>query len=97
MLIRPSHFTPAPEAAPAPAFDLNEAIAFAARQGKPPHWLNRVLDAALRHARTLAEASRRGLIPADAAAWPGLTDLAERKGSTAALRKARELRAALGL
>ena len=76
---------------------LTESIAFAARQGKPPHWLNRVLDAALRHARTLAEASRRGLIPADAAAWPGLTDLAERKGSTAALRKARELRAALGL
>ena len=32
MLIRPSHFTPAPEAAPAPAFDLNEAIAFAARR-----------------------------------------------------------------
>lgn len=76
---------------------LTESIAFAARQDKPPHWLNRVLDAALRHAATLAEASRRGLIPADAAAWPGLADLAARKGGTAALRKARDLRDALGL
>lgn len=76
---------------------LTESIAFAAAADKPPHWLNRILDAALRHAPTLAKAARRGLIPADAAAWPGLAELAQRPGVTAALRKARELREALAV
>ncbi len=74
---------------------LTEAVRVASGASRPPAWLNRILDAALQHAPTLAEAGRRGLIPADAAAWPGLDELAERPGAGAALRKARELRAAL--
>ncbi|GAA2839180.1 hypothetical protein FB468_0277 [Leucobacter komagatae] len=64
--------------------------------GAPPRWLNRVLDAALLRAPALAEATRRGHLPPEAASWPGLSELAGRKGSQAALRKARELVAALG-
>lgn len=39
------------------------------------------------------EAATRGLLPAESATWPGpgLTDLAARKGSSAALRKSRAL------
>ena len=70
---------------------LTESVRVAQQQDKLPHWRNRVLDVALMHADVLAEAGQRGLIPADAAAWPGLAEIAERKGSTAALKKAREL------
>lgn len=74
---------------------LTESVRFAAAQETPPRWLNRILDVALIHAPILAEAARRGLIPADDAAWPGLVALAERPGSSTALKKARQLRAAL--
>ncbi|KIP52434.1 DUF7824 domain-containing protein [Leucobacter komagatae] len=76
---------------------LVESIRVATSASAPPRWLNRVLDAALLRAQVLRAAAERGLIPADAAAWPGLADLAGRKGSQAALRKARELRVALGV
>jgi hypothetical protein len=59
--------------------------------GPAPRWLNRVLDVALLHAPLLREAADRGLLPADAAAWPGLRDLAERGGSPTVRRKARTL------
>ncbi|QIK71397.1 hypothetical protein G7070_02710 [Propioniciclava coleopterorum] len=99
--VSPAKIVAALDADPAllPAFwpVLTQSVRHAATHDKPPHWLNRILDAALRHADTLAEASRRGLIPAEDAAWPGLGTLADRPGQTAALRKARELRQALGL
>lgn len=76
---------------------LTESVRIAgSASGAPPRWLNRVLDAALLRAPALAEAARRGLLPPDSASWPGLSELAGRKGSQAALRKARELAAALG-
>lgn len=68
----------------------------AAESGTPPRWLNRVLDVALRNADILREAAYRGAIPNEDASWPGLRNIAERKGAQAALRKARELRLALG-
>jgi hypothetical protein len=76
---------------------LTESVrAAGSASGAPPRWLNRVLDAALLRAPALAEAVRRGHLPPEAASWPGLSELAGRKGSQAALRKARELVAALG-
>ena len=76
---------------------LTESVRVAgSASGAPPRWLNRVLDAALLRAPALAEAARRGHLPPEAASWPGLSELAGRKGSQAALRKARELVAALG-
>ncbi|MFC0715388.1 DUF7824 domain-containing protein [Cellulomonas biazotea] len=67
----------------------------AAVDGAPPRWLNRVLDVALLHAAHLREAADRGLLPTEAAAWPGLAALAARPGSSAVLRKARDLAARL--
>ena len=68
-----------------------------AAEGPPPRWLARVLDAATLHAPTLREAARRGLLPPDAAAWPGLADLAARPGRSATPAKARALLVALDL
>ncbi len=69
---------------------LTESVAHAATLDKVPSWLNRVLDVALLHVDHLREAGRRGLL-GEAAEWPGLAEIAARKGSSAALRKAREL------
>ena len=75
---------------------LVESVRHAATvDGAPPHWLNRVLDVALLHAAHLREAADRGLLPGDAPTWPGLAALAARPGSSAALRKARDLSAQL--
>lgn len=49
-----------------------------------------MLDVALVHAAHLREAARRELLPAEAAAWPGLADVAARRGG-AAPGKARDL------
>ena len=71
---------------------LVESVRYAAGvDGAPPQWLNRILDVALLHATHLREAADRGLLPGDAPTWPGLADLAARPGSSAALRKARDL------
>lgn len=67
---------------------LTESIRFAAEIERPPRWLNRVLDVALSFGPILREAEKRGLIRAD---WQGLTELADRRGSSAATRKARAL------
>ena len=75
---------------------LTESVAAGAAQpGTPPAWLNRVLSVALQHSRYLLEAARRGYLPADAAAWPGLADLAARPGKSASIAKAKALAAAL--
>ena len=76
---------------------LTEPVRVAGTSDSPvPKWLNRVLDVALFYADHLREAARRGLLPADAAGWPGLAELAARPGRSAALTKARSLLAALG-
>ncbi|WP_102507918.1 hypothetical protein [Sanguibacter massiliensis] len=76
---------------------LVEPVRLAASLPKPPRWLPRVLDAATLHAPALRTAAHRGLLPDDAAEWPGLLDLAGRSGSSVAFRKAAALAALLGL
>ncbi|ADG73432.1 hypothetical protein Cfla_0518 [Cellulomonas flavigena DSM 20109] len=76
---------------------LVEGVRHAAALPAAPRWLPRVLDAATHHAPLLREAAARGLLPADAATWPGLADLAARPATNAGARKARVLAAALGL
>lgn len=61
----------------------------------PPRWLNQVLVVALAHAPTLRAAAAAGRLPADAAAWPGLAELAARPGKSATLDKARSLQTLL--
>ncbi|MCL2091758.1 MAG: hypothetical protein FWH11_11290 [Micrococcales bacterium] len=86
-----------PEALPTLWPLLTEPVRVAGASGGPlPRWLNRVLDITTFHADHLCEAARRGLIPADAARWPGLEGLAARRGRSAAVTKARALLAVLG-
>ncbi|MDO5672422.1 MAG: hypothetical protein Q4G30_06155 [Actinomycetaceae bacterium] len=69
---------------------LTEPLRTAAQsEGTPPRWTNRVLDVALYHAPILREAGQRGLLPADA--WAGVKEMAQRKGSSAAIKKAQTL------
>lgn len=60
-----------------------------------PKWLNRVLDCAIYHAPILAEATKRGKIPATE--WELLNQIAEMKKKVAAKTKANELRILLGM
>ena len=73
---------------------LSEPLWFAGNQETVPTWVNRVLDVVTLHAEILLEATRRGYIPADA--WDGIGALAAKKGSSAALKKARVLDKAFG-
>ncbi len=64
-------------------------------EGRPPVWVNRVLDICLYHAHYLKEAMQRGLIPPDDAKWVGLDRIAECKTKSAAVQKAKMLSAFL--
>ncbi|MCL2148984.1 MAG: hypothetical protein FWH47_06585, partial [Methanomassiliicoccaceae archaeon] len=75
---------------------IKAAGAETAADGGPPPWANRVLDTAVRYAPYLAEAARRGLIPAEDARWAGLSDIASSKSKSTAIGKSKELQALLG-
>ena len=80
---------------------LTESIKYAGRQivqtQKPPVWVNRILEIAVRYAAYLKEAAERGLISAEEAKWTGLVEIADAKAKSAATEKARTLRALLGV
>jgi hypothetical protein len=63
----------------------------AAAGEKPPVWINRILDIALRYAPYLAEAAKRGLIPEEDAKWAGLSEIAASKAKSTAVAKAQKL------
>ncbi|MDO5062835.1 MAG: PRTRC system protein E [Peptostreptococcaceae bacterium] len=56
------------------------------KDGKPPIWINRVLDICIYHGYYLKEAMNRGLIPKNA--WEGLEEMASCKAKSAAKQKA---------
>jgi len=58
---------------------------------KPPVWINRILDIALRYAPYLREACKRDLIPEEDGKWHGLADIAASTGKSVAVGKARKL------
>lgn len=74
---------------------LAQAVSAAATLQRLPTWLNPVLDTALFLSPQLVEARRHGWMPVLDEAWPGLRELAQRKGTGKALIKARELLAEL--
>jgi hypothetical protein len=71
---------------------LQSAGVLVAGGNPPPVWVNRVLDNALRYAPYLAEAAKRGLIPAQEAKWTGLSEIASAKAKSTAVAKAQKLR-----
>lgn len=73
---------------------LSEPLRFAGNLDTVPKWVNRVLDVVTLHSELLLEATRRGYVPPDA--WDGIGGLAAKKGSSAALKKARALAADFG-
>ncbi|MCL1993805.1 MAG: hypothetical protein FWG66_12755 [Spirochaetes bacterium] len=69
---------------------IKTAGALVAAGEKPPAWLNRILDLALRCSPYLKEAAKRGLIPS-LAAWEGLSQIAAMKDKSTAVAKAKKL------
>ena len=72
------------------------AGALTAAGEKPPVWVNRILDIAIRYAPYLKEAAKRGLIPAKDAEWAGLSEIASSKEKSTAIAKAKKLLILLG-
>lgn len=67
------------------------AGAEAVKSNKPPVWINRVLDICSYYAGYLREAAGRGYIPAEAAKWQGLSEIANCNTKSAAIKKAKSL------
>lgn len=65
--------------------------------GKPPVWINRILDICIYYAAYLKEAAKRGSISKEDALWPGLLEMVNCGAKSTAVRKARELAEILGI
>lgn len=65
--------------------------------GKPPAWINRILDICIYYAAYLREAAKRGSISKEDALWPGLLEMANRSAKSTAVKKAKELAKVLGI
>lgn len=71
---------------------LSEPIAAAAEIDELPRWLNGVLDNATKADPLLRAGVAAGKLPPTCLEWRGLSLIADRRGASAALRKARALR-----
>ena len=65
--------------------------------GKPPAWINRILDICIYYAAYLREAAKRGYISKEDALWPGLLEMANCSAKSTAVKKAKELAKVLGI
>ena len=65
--------------------------------GKPPAWINRILDICIYYAAYLREAAKRGSISKEDALWPGLLEIANCGAKSTAVKKAKELAEILGI
>ena len=68
-----------------------------AETGKPPVWINRILDICIYYAAYLREAAKRGSISKEDALWPGLLEMANCGAKSTAVKKAKELFEILGI
>ena len=68
-----------------------------AETGKPPVWINRILDICIYYAAYLREAAKRGFISKEDALWPGLLEMANCGAKSTAVKKAKELFEILGI
>ena len=65
--------------------------------GKPPAWINRILDICIYYAVYLREAAKRGYISKEDALWPGLLEIINCSAKSTAVKKAKELAEILGI
>ena len=76
---------------------IKDAGAKTAETGKPPVWINRILDICIYFAAYLREAAKRGSISKEDALWPGLLAIANCGAKSTAVKKAKELFEILGI
>ena len=76
---------------------IRDAGAKTAEIGKPPVWINRILDICIYYAAYLKEAAKRGAISKEDALWPGLLEMANCSAKSTVVKKARELTELLGI
>ena len=76
---------------------IKDAGAKTAETGKPPAWINRILDICIYYAAYLREAAKRGYILKEDALWPGLLEIANCGAKSTAVKKAKELFEILGI
>ena len=76
---------------------IKDAGAKTAETGKPPVWINRILDICIYYGAYLREAAKRGSISKEDALWPGLLEMANCGAKSTAVKKAKELFEILGI
>ncbi|WP_455031854.1 PRTRC system protein E [Oribacterium sp.] len=76
---------------------IKDAGAKTAESGKPPVWINRILDICIYYGVYLREAAKRGYISKEGALWPGLLAIANCGAKSTAVKKAKELAEILGI
>ena len=76
---------------------IKDAGAKTVETGKPPVWINRILDICIYYAAYLREAAKRGYISKEDALWPGLLEMANFGAKSTAVKKAKELAEILGI
>ena len=76
---------------------IKDAGAKTAETGKPPVWINRILDICIYYAAYLREAAKRGSISQEDALWPGLLEMVNCGAKSTAVKKAKELFEILGI
>ena len=76
---------------------IRDAGAKTAETGKPPVWINRILDICIYYAAYLREAAKRGSISKEDALWPGLLEMVNCSAKSTAVKKAKELFEILGI
>ena len=76
---------------------IKDAGAKTAETGKPPAWINRILDICIYYGVYLREAAKRGYISKEDALWPGLLGIVNCGAKSTAVKKAKELAEILGI
>ena len=76
---------------------IKDAGAKTVETGKPPAWINRILDICLYYGAYLREAGKRGFISKEDALWPGLLEIVNCGAKSTAVKKAKELFEILGI
>ena len=76
---------------------IKDAGAKTVETGKPPVWINRILDICIYYGAYLREAGKRGSISKEDALWPGLLEMVNCGAKSTSVKKAKELFEILGI